>query len=99
MKPQATPRFASFFAVDLAAPLHAANVIQFAAPRFTVAENAGQTTVLGGNHRGGGEGENGDPAAMNLSRLDFKSARGLAHSKTWRTQLRPPPVAKRLGLR
>ena len=36
-----TLRFACFFAVNLAVSLHAASVIQFAAPTFTVAENAG----------------------------------------------------------
>jgi hypothetical protein len=45
MKLQTTLRFASFFAVNLAASLHAASVIQFAAASFTVAENAGQATI------------------------------------------------------
>ena len=45
MNPKATLRFAAFFAVNLAASLHAASVIQFAAASFTVAENAGQATI------------------------------------------------------
>jgi len=45
MKLQATLRFASFFAMTLAASLHAASVIQFATASFTIAENAGQATI------------------------------------------------------
>ena len=45
MKPQATLRFACFFAVNLAASLHAASVIQFSATSYAVAENAGQATI------------------------------------------------------
>ena len=98
MELKATPQFATFFAVNLAASLHAASAIQFSAPSFTVAENAGQATVLGGNRRGG-EGENGDPAAMNPSCPDFKSAQRTGELQNLADSTAPPPVAKRLGLR
>ena len=50
MKLHVTLRFALIvFAVNIAASPHAASVIEFAAASFTVAENAGQATVLGGD--------------------------------------------------
>ena len=45
LKLQTALRFACFFAVNLAASLHAAGVTQFAAACFCVAENVGQPTV------------------------------------------------------
>ena len=45
MKLLAAFRFVSFFALNLAASLHAASVIQFAATSYTVAENAGQADL------------------------------------------------------
>jgi len=87
MKFQAAVRFASFFAVNLAASLHAA-------VSYTVAENAGQATVLGGNRGGGGEGENGEQAAMNPSREELLFALALTKSALATC---PPPKRQRTG--